>query len=187
MCSLPRLVVIKKTYYFNFRNIFLIYIFFSNVGHPGLDMGGHFFTVRYRWEEQPSLKPHHDNSLFSMNLALNQIGQDFEGGGTRFIRQNCTDLTQEPGTLLLHPGRVTHYHEGRSTTSGTRYIMISFVNASYPCFEREGIPYCRGFIRKKNWKEAIQRYKQISRINEGIPWQLDVKVGKKLISVKELE
>ena len=67
-------------------------------------MGGHFFTVRYRWEEQPSLKPHHDNSLFSMNLALNQIGKDFEGGGTRFIRQDCTDLTQEPGTLLLHPG-----------------------------------------------------------------------------------
>ena len=45
----------------------------------------------------------------------------------------------------------------------------------------------RGFIRKKNWKEAIQRYKQISRINEGMPWQLDVKVGEKLISLQELE
>ena len=55
-------------------------------GHPGLDLGGHFFTVRYRWEEQPALKPHHDNSLYSINVALNQIGKDFEGGGTHFLR-----------------------------------------------------------------------------------------------------
>ena len=55
-------------------------------GHPGLDLGGHFFTVRYRWEEQPALKPHHDNSLYSVNVALNQIGKDFEGGGTHFLR-----------------------------------------------------------------------------------------------------
>ena len=55
-------------------------------GHPGLDTGGHFFTVRYRAEEQPALKPHHDNSLYSLNLALNKIGQDFEGGGTFFLR-----------------------------------------------------------------------------------------------------
>ena len=52
----------------------------------GIDTGGSFFTVRYRWEEQPALKPHHDNSLFSLNLALNQDGVDFEGGGTYFVR-----------------------------------------------------------------------------------------------------
>ena len=70
------------------------------LGHPGLDLGGHFFTVRYRWEEQPSLKPHHDNSLYTLNLALNKHGRDFDGGATHFVRQNCTDYTAEPGTFL---------------------------------------------------------------------------------------
>ena len=48
--------------------------------------GGHFFVVRYRADEQPALKPHDDNSVYSINLALNQIGKDFTGGGTRFLR-----------------------------------------------------------------------------------------------------
>ena len=126
-----------------------------------MDLGGHFFTVRYRWEEQPSLKPHHDNSLYTLNLALNKHGRDFDGGATHFVRQNCTDYTAEPGTFLAHPGRVTHYHEGKATTSGTRYIMISFVNAAYPCFEREGVPYCRGFIRYSLYQAGFLSSSQI--------------------------
>ncbi len=104
--------------------------------HTGLDVGGHFFTVRYRWEEQAALKPHHDNSLYSINLALNQIGVDFEGGGTRFLRFNCSELNMDVGTIMAHPGKVTHFHEGRHTTSGTRYILVGFVNANYALIER---------------------------------------------------
>jgi len=26
----------------------------------------------------------------------------------------------------MHPGRLTHYHEGLYTTKGTRYIMVIF-------------------------------------------------------------
>jgi hypothetical protein len=76
----------------------------------------------FRFEEQPALKPHHDNSLYSINIALNKIGRDFEGGGTNFLRQNCSDLTMDQGTMLAHPGRVTHFHEGLPTTSGTRLV-----------------------------------------------------------------
>ena len=36
------------------------------------------------------------------------------------FRQNCSDLTMDQGTMLAHPGRVTHFHEGLPTTSGTR-------------------------------------------------------------------
>ena len=32
------------------------------------------------------------------------------------------------GWMFMHPGRLTHYHEGLYTTKGTRYIMISFVD-----------------------------------------------------------
>lgn len=35
------------------------------------------FVVRYKPTEQPLLKPHHDASTWSINIALNRIGVDF--------------------------------------------------------------------------------------------------------------
>lgn len=86
------------------------------------------FVVRYRPDEQPLLKPHHDSSTYTINIALNRPGVDYEGGGCRFIRYNCSVTDTKPGWMLMHPGRLTHYHEGLRVTSGTRYIMISFVD-----------------------------------------------------------
>ncbi|KAK1117502.1 hypothetical protein K0M31_016535 [Melipona bicolor] len=86
------------------------------------------FVVRYRPDEQPSLKPHHDSSTYTINIALNRVGVDYEGGGCRFIRYNCSVTDTKPGWMLMHPGRLTHYHEGLRVISGTRYIMISFVD-----------------------------------------------------------
>ncbi|KAH0954090.1 hypothetical protein HN011_010425 [Eciton burchellii] len=86
------------------------------------------FVVRYRPDEQPSLRPHHDSSTYTINIALNQAGVDYEGGGCRFIRYNCSVTDTKPGWMLMHPGRLTHYHEGLQVTAGTRYIMISFVD-----------------------------------------------------------
>ncbi|KAH0626257.1 hypothetical protein JD844_001140 [Phrynosoma platyrhinos] len=86
------------------------------------------FMVRYRPDEQPSLRPHHDSSTFTINVALNHKGIDYEGGGCRFIRYNCKVESPRKGWSLMHPGRLTHYHEGLPTTRGTRYIMVSFVD-----------------------------------------------------------
>lgn len=86
------------------------------------------FVVRYRPDEQPSLRPHHDSSTYTINIALNQVGVDYEGGGCRFIRYNCSVEATQVGWMLMHPGRLTHLHEGLRTTKGTRYIMISFVD-----------------------------------------------------------
>ena len=36
------------------------------------------FLVRYRPEEQPSLRPHHDTSTYTINIALNTAGVDYE-------------------------------------------------------------------------------------------------------------
>lgn len=44
------------------------------------------FVVRYKPDEQPSLRPHHDSSTYTINIALNRAGIDYEGGGCRFIR-----------------------------------------------------------------------------------------------------
>merc|ERR1719272_2146283 len=71
------------------------------------------FIVRYKSDGgQPALRPHHDASTFSLNVTLNKIGVDFEGGGTRFTRQNCTMLSNAKGHTLMHPGILTHQHEG---------------------------------------------------------------------------
>lgn len=86
------------------------------------------FVVRYRPDEQPSLRPHHDSSTYTINIALNRVGIDYEGGGCRFLRYNCSVTATERGWMLMHPGRLTHYHEGLRTNKGTRYIMISFVD-----------------------------------------------------------
>ncbi|KAJ8973615.1 hypothetical protein NQ317_003245 [Molorchus minor] len=86
------------------------------------------FVVRYRPDEQASLRPHHDTSTFTINIALNQVGIDYEGGGCRFIRYNCSVIDTKPGWIMMHPGKFTHYHEGLTVTKGTRYIMVSFVD-----------------------------------------------------------
>ncbi|KAK6634906.1 hypothetical protein RUM44_000153 [Polyplax serrata] len=86
------------------------------------------FVVRYKPDEQPSLRPHHDSSTYTINLALNTPKVDFEGGGCRFLRYNCNVTQTRLGWLLMHPGRLTHYHEGLLVTKGTRYIMVSFVD-----------------------------------------------------------
>lgn len=123
------------------------------------------FVVRYRPDEQPSLRPHHDASTFTINVALNRPHIDYQvsekvtndsleslldvsyflsdksshcslssssshvqGGGCRFIRYNCSVTDLRVGWSLIHPGRLTHYHEGLRVTGGTRYIMVSFVD-----------------------------------------------------------
>ncbi|OXB77322.1 UNVERIFIED_CONTAM: hypothetical protein H355_002314 [Colinus virginianus] len=86
------------------------------------------FVVRYKPDEQPSLMPHHDASTFTINIALNRVGIDYEGGGCRFLRYNCSIRAPRKGWTLMHPGRLTHYHEGLPTTKGTRYIAVSFID-----------------------------------------------------------
>ncbi|KAA0706473.1 Procollagen-lysine,2-oxoglutarate 5-dioxygenase 3 [Triplophysa tibetana] len=86
------------------------------------------FVVRYRPDEQPSLRPHHDSSTFTINIALNSKGRDYQGGGCRFLRYGCTVESPRKGWSFMHPGRLTHYHEGLPVTRGTRYIMVSFVD-----------------------------------------------------------
>ncbi|GAU97710.1 hypothetical protein RvY_08960 [Ramazzottius varieornatus] len=86
------------------------------------------FVVRYKPDEQPALRPHHDSSTYTINIALNTPNVDYEGGGCRFVRYNCSVVETRLGWTLIHPGRLTHFHEGLPVTKGTRYIMISFVD-----------------------------------------------------------
>jgi len=83
------------------------------------------FIVRYKPGVQNSLRLHHDASVFSIILNLSQYGVDFEGGGTYFPQHE--KLIKEPkGNLVVHPGRMTHWHGVRPITSGERYVIVSF-------------------------------------------------------------
>ncbi|CAG0886727.1 unnamed protein product [Darwinula stevensoni] len=86
------------------------------------------FVVRYKPDEQPSLRPHHDSSTYTINIALNRAGVDFQGGGCRFPRYDCSVNDTKLGWLIMHPGGLTHLHEGLPVTNGTRYILVSFVD-----------------------------------------------------------
>ncbi|XP_069940624.1 procollagen-lysine,2-oxoglutarate 5-dioxygenase 1-like isoform X2 [Cherax quadricarinatus] len=86
------------------------------------------FMVRYKPDEQPFLRPHHDTSTYTINVALNKPGVDYQGGGCRFVRYNCSITNSRVGWVLMHPGRLTHLHEGLRVTQGTRYIIVSFVD-----------------------------------------------------------
>ncbi|PIO55712.1 oxidoreductase, 2OG-Fe(II) oxygenase family protein, partial [Teladorsagia circumcincta] len=66
------------------------------------------FVVRYRPDEQPSLRPHHDASTFRKNPEISI--------------EICL------GWAMMFPGRLTHLHEGLPTVKGTRYILVSFIN-----------------------------------------------------------
>ena len=85
------------------------------------------FVVKYNMGGQEFLRPHHDASVYTVNIALNEADTDYVGGGCRFIRQQ-KNLTHIPvGFSSIHPGRCTHYHEGLPITSGTRFILVSFI------------------------------------------------------------
>ncbi|XP_067107322.1 procollagen-lysine,2-oxoglutarate 5-dioxygenase 2 isoform X2 [Osmerus mordax] len=86
------------------------------------------FVVKYTPGRQAYLRPHHDSSTFTINIALNNKGTDFQGGGCRFHRYNCSIDSPRKGWSFMHPGRLTHLHEGLPTTNGTRYIAISFID-----------------------------------------------------------
>ena len=85
------------------------------------------FVVKYDMKGQTKLNRHHDSSAYSLSITLNTPDVDFEGGGTRYVKQETT-VRGKRGYAILHPGRLTHYHEGLPITSGTRYIMVSFVH-----------------------------------------------------------
>lgn len=82
------------------------------------------FVVRYDAGATTShLRPHHDASTLTVNVALNE---EYEGGGTWFVRHGAVDRPKT-GEAIMHPGRATHKHGARHVTRGTRYVLVAFL------------------------------------------------------------
>ena len=92
------------------------------------------FIIKYPFDEQSHLGVHHDFSSITTLVNLNPGG--FEGGGTYFPKYKCLVNPKEIGMATLHPGNITHKHGARPTTSGTRYVVVSFItNSDHKGFE----------------------------------------------------
>ena len=82
------------------------------------------FVVKYQHNQFYKLGPHHDSSAYTINISLNN---EYEGGEVRFIKKD-QKIKNKKGYALIHPGRITHYHEGLPVTKGDKYVCVSFVN-----------------------------------------------------------
>lgn len=70
-----------------------------------------------------SLRPHEDESLLSLTIALNDMAE-YEGGGL-FIQCTGDLLNGDAGTVLCFPGQLVH--GGYPVSKGTRWILTVFL------------------------------------------------------------
>ena len=87
--------------------------------HPLLTYGiRDLFAIKYSLGTQTKLNLHHDMSLVSGSMKLNN---DYTGGVLRFPRQGVDNSQTPVGSIIIWPGQVTHGHECTEITSGVKY------------------------------------------------------------------
>lgn len=79
------------------------------------------FIIKFEPGGQESLDCHNDASLVSGIVKLNNT---YEGGETYWHRQHFSNRHQPVGSLILWPGQLTHGHEGKQVTKGTKYNLV---------------------------------------------------------------
>ena len=87
------------------------------------------YIQRLRPNEHDRVQPHDDRSAVVFSVALNEPHIDYENGGIRFIRYNCTASNLRKGWALVFPSVITHYYENVDVSQGVRYTLISHIDA----------------------------------------------------------
>jgi predicted 2-oxoglutarate/Fe(II)-dependent dioxygenase YbiX len=78
------------------------------------------FVMKYTPDTQNKLALHHDASLVTGSIKLNE---EYEGGSLVFPRHNTSNDETEVGRCILFPGQVTHGHQCEEITKGTKYSL----------------------------------------------------------------
>eukprot|EP00944_MAST-04C_sp_MAST-4C-sp1_P004441 g4441.t1 len=113
------------------------------------------FIVKYSVDRDARsrnrLDSHRDGSLISYNILLNEA-KDFVGGGTHF---ECIDHTVTPnqGSMVLHCGKLRH--SGATITSGTRYILIGFLDVHSIALEDVRKDLKKNLQTDKAWLDTL--------------------------------
>ena len=94
--------------------------------------------VKYETTHNDQLSPHHDLSLITMVVKLNN---DFQGGDLVFPRQQYNNHDLPVGWAVMFPGTLTHYHQTTPMLSGTKYSLTSWTwPPEWPQGKQHGIP-----------------------------------------------
>jgi len=102
------------------------YWFWELEGDDWFEIESENFIAKYDTVNQGSLDIHHDMSIITLNVRLND---DFKGGGTYLPRYKTTLQPRKIGNAMSHPGNITHKHGGRPVEEGTRYILVTFTSS----------------------------------------------------------
>lgn len=78
------------------------------------------FVMKYTPETQNKLALHHDASLVTGSVKLNE---DYEGGSLVYPRQEVNNDNTAIGRCILFPGQVTHGHQCEEITKGVKYSL----------------------------------------------------------------
>ena len=106
--------------------VYPIWTWFWDLQGEGWDnLKSENFIAKYDTENQGSLDLHHDSSVITLNVRLNN---GFKGGGTFLPKYKTTVQPRKTGFAMSHPGNITHLHGGRPVEEGTRYILVSFTD-----------------------------------------------------------
>ncbi len=106
--------------------VYPIWVWFWELqGEGWSDLKSENFIAKYDTENQGSLDLHHDSSVITLNVRLNN---EFKGGGTYLPKYKTTVQPRKKGYAMAHPGNITHLHGGRPVETGVRYILVSFTD-----------------------------------------------------------
>ena len=78
------------------------------------------FVIKYSKGGQVDLRMHHDVAQVSASIKLND---DYRGGELVFPRQGVSNAELAVGEVIAWPSLVTHPHEAKKLTSGTKYSL----------------------------------------------------------------
>jgi len=106
-----------------------IYPIIHNHWHP-IEMYGmrDAFVMRYSVDTQKSLPLHHDASLITGSVKLND---DYIGADLIFPKQQISNIDVPVGSCILFPGMVTHGHQCTELRSGVKYSLTMW-SSRYP-------------------------------------------------------
>lgn len=78
------------------------------------------FIIKYSMDSQRNLPLHHDMSLISGSMKLNE---EYEGAELEFPRQGISNKDFPVGSIVLWPSSVTHPHRCNDLISGNKYSL----------------------------------------------------------------
>ena len=78
------------------------------------------FIIKYEMDKQRSLRLHHDASLVTGSVKLNE---EYTGGELYFPRQKFSNKEIPVGKCILFPSQVSHPHTSLMLMSGTKWSL----------------------------------------------------------------